>query len=412
MNVPNGERLAACPISDLIDLYVAQRTASGEISPLALAAARSDLRRFVAHVGGARRGGAVSVREAAQWARQRGGQEQTQRRRQRTAVAFLDWIHADGHPRRREPSTLEVMLVPPHGHNDENPSELKTVADLVDHYLRERIARRDIAISTARNHRSALLLFAAALGDRDPSAISRADIERWLETRAGRRPSTARSQFSYVKTFLGWLVEEGLLQRNPCDRVKAPRVPRPAPRAMPRNTVGALLNVCPDARARAIVWLMVGMALRCCEVERLHVYDWDPSTATMHIRGKRNDERIIPVPEAVSEALSTYLTEHPPIGDGPLLRTYRRPNQPLRADTISGMVSSWMEAAGLKRGPRDGVSAHALRHTCASQAFERTKDVRVAQELLGHTNLAVTSRYIRPVGVEALREALADRSYQ
>ncbi len=157
---------------------------------------------------------------------------------------------------------------------------------------------------------------------------------------------------------------------------------------------------------------MVGMALRCCEVERLQVYDWDPSTATMHIRGKRNDERIIPVPEPVSEALSIYLTEHPPIGDGPLLRTYRRPNQPLRADTISGMVSSWMEVAGLKRGPRDGVSAHALRHTCASQAFERTKDVRVAQELLGHTNLAVTSRYIRPVGVEVLREALADRSYQ
>ncbi len=225
MNVPNGERLAACPISDLIDLYVVQRTSSGEISPLALAAARSDLRRFVAYVGGVRRGGAVSVREAAQWARQRGGQEQTQRRRQRTAVAFLDWIHADGQPRRREPSTLEVMLVPPHGHNDENPSELKTVPDLVDHYLRERVARRDMAISTARNHRSALLLFAAALGDRDPSTISRTDIERWLETRAGRRPSTARSQFSYVKTFLSWLVEEGLLQRNPCDRVKAPRCP-------------------------------------------------------------------------------------------------------------------------------------------------------------------------------------------
>jgi integrase len=180
---------------------------------------------------------------------------------------------------------------------------------------------------------------------------------------------------------------------------------------MPPDAVGALLEVCPDARGRAIVWLMIGMALRCCEVERLQVYDWDTSSATMHIRGKRNDERILPVPGAVSDALGAYLKEHPPFGDGPIIRTYRRPNQPLRADTLSGMVSSWMEAAGLKRGPRDGVSAHALRHTCASLAFERTKDIRVAQELLGHVNLAVTSRYIRPVGVEALRDALARRTY-
>lgn len=406
---PTGERLTAWPIAELIDGYVTQRGASGEISRVALRTVRSDIRRFVADVGPARRGGAVTVREAAQWARHRGGQEGSQRRRQSTAVAFLDWIHADGHPRRREPSALQVVLA--HRDGNEAGPEGKTVATLIDRYLRERVSRRDLAICTARNHRSALLLFAAGIGDRDPSTITQADIERWLETRAGRRPSTARSQFSYLRTFLAWVVDQGHLQRNPCDRMKAPRVPRPAPRAMAANSIGTLLDVCPDARARAVVWLMIGMALRCCEVERLQVYDWDLSTATMHIRGKRDDERIIPVPKAVSQALDAYLAEHPPTGRGPLIRTYRRPNQPLRADTISGMVSSWMGAAGLKRGAHDGVSAHALRHSCASLAFERTKDIRIAQELLGHTNLAVTSRYLRPAGVEALRDALAGRSY-
>jgi site-specific recombinase XerC len=403
------ERLTAWPIGELVEPYLARREASGEINRASVSTLRSDLRHFVASVGAARRGGAVSVREAAQWARKRGCQE-TQRRRARTAVAFLDWVHADGRPRRREPSTMQVVLSPTTGKQDAQTGPV-TVADLVDRYLRERVARRDLGIDTARNHRSALLLFAAGIGDRDPSTLERGDVERWLETRAGRRPNTARSQFSYLRTFLTWLVEQGILLRNPCDRIKAPRVPRPAPRAMPSNAIGALLEVCPDARARAIVWLMIGMALRCCEVQRLQVFDWDRSSATMHIRGKGNDERIIPVPEEVSQALDAYLTEHPPIGDGPLIRTYRRANQPLKADTISGMVSRWMEYAGLKRGPRDGVSAHALRHSCASLAFERTKDIRVAQELLGHTNLAVTSRYIRPAGVETLREALAGRTY-
>jgi integrase/recombinase XerC len=404
---PIGERLTAWPIAELIEPYVSHRSASGQISSQVARTLRSELRRFVDDVGPNRRGGAVSVREATAWARESDGQRESQGRRLRTAIAFLDWVHADGQLPLREPSALQVVLVSPVA---EEATSATTVAGLIDAYLRQRVRRRDLSIFTARNHRSALRLFAAVMGDRDPSSISRADVEQWLETRAGRRPSTARSQFSYLRTFFTWLVENEHLVRNPCDGMKAPRVPRPAPRAMQEDAVTSLLDVCPDERAKAIVWLMAGMALRCCEVERLRVRDWDQKARTMLVRGKRDDERIIPVPDVVAWALQSYLAVYPPVGDLPLIRTYRRPNQPLRADTISGMVSGWMDAAGLKTGARDGMSAHALRHTCASQAFERSKDLRVAQELLGHTNLAVTSRYIRPAGLDAMREALSSRA--
>ncbi len=165
-----GERLTACPIGELVDMYVAQRKASGAISHVVAINLRSDLRRFVADVGPVRRGGAVSVRDAARWAREREGQQQSQGRWQRTAVAFLDWIHADGHPQHREPSALQVVLTPPIHPSGSEQLPLRTIGDLADHYLQERVARRDLGISTARNHRSTLMLFATIVGDREPQA--------------------------------------------------------------------------------------------------------------------------------------------------------------------------------------------------------------------------------------------------
>jgi site-specific recombinase XerC len=76
------------------------------------------------------------------------------------------------------------------------------------------------------------------------------------------------------------------------------------------------------------------------------------------------------------------------------------------AATLSRQVSTWMDAAGLKAGPHDGVSAHALRHTAASNAYDRCGNVRTVQELLGHANIATTDRYLRRANLAAQRAAL------
>lgn len=284
-----------------------------------------------------------------------------------------------------------------------------SLPDLVAQYLEERVARGELDPMTARNHRSALAHFTTVVGTKPVARMNRADIEAWMETRAHLRPATRRSQFSYATTFCSWLVRQGHLKANPMDDFRPPRVPVGVPRALPPKAVAATLRHAPDARARAIVWLMVGQGLRCCEVANLDLDDWDRHRQHLTIRGKGDNERVLPMPTEVADALDVYLRESP-AAFGPLIRS-KRTDQRLRADSISGMVSEWMRAAGVKRRSRDGRSAHAFRHTAASDVLDACNDLRVVQQMLGHQHLTTTTIYLRRASMGKMREAMAGRPY-
>ena len=74
--------------------------------------------------------------------------------------------------------------------------------------------------------------------------------------------------------------------------------------------------------------------------------------------------------------------------------------------TISKLVAGWMAEAGVKRAPGDGVSAHALRHTMASNMLDACRNVRMVQQALGHANVATTDRYLRHATMDELRAAI------
>lgn len=284
------------------------------------------------------------------------------------------------------------------------------VSVLVGRYLDYRVGQHTLSPLSARNHRSILNVFAQCVGHIAIDAIQVSHIEAWLASRQHLAPATRRAQFSSVKTFCGWLVREGHLEANPVLELRSPRQPRSVPRAVDADAVAALLSVVPDTRGRAIVWLMVGMGLRCCEVEHLEMGQWDRRTQTMVVRGKGSHERALPVPAEVASALDAYLADYP-ANSGPLIRSFRRPSSALTADALSGLVSEWFRAAHLKRAARDGISAHALRATAASDVLDVCGDLRVVQEMLGHQNLATTSIYLRRAGLPQLRQAMGGRRY-
>lgn len=261
---------------------------------------------------------------------------------------------------------------------------------------------------TARNHRSALNHFARSV-EKPAARLNREDVEKWLETRSHLRPTTRRSQFSYLVTFCHWLVRKGHLKSNPAADIRAPRVPKSVPRALPPEAVAATLRHARGTRGKAIVWLMVGQGLRCCEVANLDLDDWDRHGQHLTVRGKGGNERVLPMPEEVAKALDAYLFDHP-AQFGALIRSYRT-DQRLKPDSISGMVSEWMRAAGVKRRSRDGRSAHSFRHTAASDVLDRCPDLRVVQQMLGHQHLTTTTIYLRRASMGQLREAMAGRSY-
>ena len=176
-------------------------------------------------------------------------------------------------------------------------------------YVSERRARREITAATAARQRSVLIGFAVHYGARPVANLSQRDIERWLESRAGVAPGTRRYEWTTVRSWTRWLQRRRTIKRDPFADIKAPRVPRSVPRALPREDAERLRAVLPDSRARAIVALMLGLGLRLSEVCALEVGDYDPAARTMTITGKGGHTRLLPVPSDVEHAIVQYLAQ-------------------------------------------------------------------------------------------------------
>lgn len=278
----------------------------------------------------------------------------------------------------------------------------------IDTYLRDRVRLNRVKPTTAVDLSYTLRGFSRSYGDRPVNQLGTSAVEDWLATISHLSVSTRRNYLSRVRDFTRWMVRRGTLRRDPCTDLEPIRKPRTLPRALDHAAVARLLLSLPDNRARAIVWLMVGCGLRCIEVARLSVGDYDRRAGTITVRGKFDHERLLPVPTIVAAALDAYVTNRP----GPLIRNLDAPWRGLSAKTISGYLRVWMRNAGIKSTALDGVGAHSLRHTAASDVLDRGADLRVVQQMLGHANVATTSIYLRRVKLEPMRDAMEGRDYR
>lgn len=279
---------------------------------------------------------------------------------------------------------------------------MSTLDGLVMQYTSGRRKRRVANATTTRTTTSTLLGFSEVFGNRPLERLSVRDIERWQESRSYLRKSTLRNQTSTVRVFCRWLHREGHIPRDVTDEIPKVVAARSQPRALSRAEVDAVLAVAPDARARAICWLLLGCGLRCCEVARAQLGDWDRRAGGIVARGKGDKERWVPLLGPAVDAIDAYLAEHPAGASGPLIRGYNDPWSPLKAKTISALVSQWFWDAGVKRTAHDGKSAHAFRHTAATDTLDEGGDLREVQELLGHEHLSTTSRYIGRISLTRL----------
>lgn len=284
-----------------------------------------------------------------------------------------------------------------------------TLDPLITHYVVSRRARRIENAVTSENTFSTLLGFSDVFGNRPIERLSRRDVERWQESRSYLRRSTLRNQTSKVRVFCAWLWHEGYVTRDVFDGVARTKVPKSLPRGLDDADVDAVLAVCPDNRARAIVWLELGSAMRRCEVSRAEVGDWDRRAEAMLVHGKGDKERWVPIVGPVVRALDAYLDEYPTGASGPLIRSYNRPWSPLTPDAIGRLTSQWFADAGVKKAPWDGKSGHALRHTAATDSLDEGADIRDVQELLGHEHLSTTAVYAGKARMERLADSQRQR---
>lgn len=282
--------------------------------------------------------------------------------------------------------------------------------ELIGRYLQERVDRRTLMESTTKAYRNSLHVLGRVLGDRPVSAIDAAVVEAFLDEYAGMAAGTIRAAVARAQGFSKWLVRQGLLDADPFYDVDKPRLPRYMPRALGSDQVKAVFESCTNPRDRLIVSLMVNEGLRCVEVARVQFGDVDFRDRMMRITGKGMHERVLPITDETWSCLQMYLEDVDLIG-GPLIRQLRFTDNGVNAQYVSEHIAQLMKDAGIKRRKYDRVSAHALRHTAATDMLRNGAHVRDVQNILGHANLQNTQVYM-PLVVRDLREAMNGRSYR
>lgn len=271
---------------------------------------------------------------------------------------------------------------------------------LIDEYVAERAARGRFRPRTATTVTTTLRGLARFVPDGDP--LAEHHVEAWL-TGTKMAPATARSRLSQVRSFSRWLLRRGLITTDPTLGIDGPRTPRYVPRGLKAAAVGGALDACPDTRARLIITLMCQEGLRCGEVGALELGDLDFEDRLALVRGKGGHQRVLPISDETWGAIGEYLAEHP-ANAGPLIRSYNDPYVGIDPSYISTLVARWIRASGVE------ATAHALRHTAASDMLRSGAHLRDVQAALGHVSLSTTQRYL-PWMVGDLRTAMAGRKY-
>lgn len=271
-------------------------------------------------------------------------------------------------------------------------------------YIGERMKLGELTGSSPVTFRKSLWYFVRHAGpDLPVSRLNRRHVERWLLDMKVA-PSTMRGRLNMLSGFSKWCVMRGYLKRDPTLGIKGPKLLDTVPRALDPADVALALREAPDARCALMICLGVQLGLRCCEIATVQLGDIDRRGRQLVVRhGKGGRQRVLPIPDEAWTYLTAYLAEHPAKA-GPLIRSYRG-HKGLRPHTVSMLINETMHRAGLDE------TAHALRHSMATDVLRAGAHVRDVQAALGHANLKTTERYL-PLVVDDLRTAMAGRTYR
>lgn len=302
---------------------------------------------------------------------------------------------------------------------------MKTLAQLVDDYLRHLSIERGLSKNTIAAYRRDLNSYLGYLekqGVHDASSITESEITGYLTAISESGILSANSVARMLAGVRGlhrfWLFES-ITDGDPSSMVKPPKLPKRLPNAITISEIEKLIEASgpdpkkledgePDlarVRDRAILELLYATGARISELTALNLDDLvDPTMVRLF--GKGSKERIVPVGSYAQSALEVYLVRARPVlvkkGKGTPAVFLNQRGGRLSRQSAWQIISDAADAAKI---PSE-VSPHTLRHSFATHLLEGGADVRVVQELLGHSSVATTQIYTL-VTVDALREVYA-----
>ncbi len=294
------------------------------------------------------------------------------------------------------------------------------MAGLAESFLSYMELQRRCSPLTLRNYSTDIAYFGRWLaevdgGDVPLEQVTTEQIREWIIYRLegdmarGHAPlsaSTMNRVLATLRSMYSYAEQRDIVQRNPMRGVKSLKAAKPLAHFVPEGQMAQIIDTIERGEAEAeaeadiyqqrrddlIIELLYMTGIRVSELAQIESSSFSADYTQLKVMGKGNKERIIPIIPTLRSKILSYITEIKP-----RLICKRATNSlflsnrglPLSVTTIYRIVRRRLtegEVAGRK-------SPHVLRHTFATHLLNRGADIRVIQELLGHTSLQATERY-------------------
>lgn len=242
--------------------------------------------------------------------------------------------------------------------------------------------------------------------------ITYADLLSWKSSISGMASASVNRKIVAVSGYFKFLNDVEIIKSNPAANLKSVKVHNKEKLPMSREDICKMLNACTSNRQKAMLYTLGTTGMRVSELTGLTYKQYrDRIGNQIVITGKGNKQRVVFLNPETVEAINLYI------------RTERKANRwvadcdYLFASAQGGKVDTnnfdkTLKALARKAGIKnaDEVSAHTFRHSFACILSENGTSMDVIRDLLGHSSLAVTSRYLNQ-NVNRMREATTAISF-
>lgn len=284
-------------------------------------------------------------------------------------------------------------------------NSIEIASQLISDYLSYLEMEKGLSKNTILAYESDLVLFFDFLADceiKNLEDIKRKDFSSYTKYLARKEinPSSIVRKIASIKGFFKYICHKRIIKTNPSISIVSPKLPKKLPKVLSLAELEKILKNNLDIRDYAIVELLYCSGIRVSELVNLKINNLDINQRVIKVFGKGSKERIVPIARKCIEILDKYLKKRELIA----LKNNSEPYLFLEENgkkITRQRVYKIIHSLG-KTIDKD-ISPHTIRHSFATHLLENGADLRVVQELLGHSSIVTTQLYTH-ISKKTLRE--------